>query len=312
MKRLFHCLCLLFALSIVASTVTFIMHSCQQDDSAGTFASGKNTASNFLELCMGSKDDLMHVRIADVRASRAIDWGVLPPGTDPNPKPPGTRIDTVKKTWIYIDAPEGSDGEAAKGRDYAIKTVEDLMRLQHEYAVELGMEKGSETIDSIAVTDEDAVWALEPLVTRSRDYLMKKGFTQAEINKMIKDEGATEQDLVTLVLTVATDEADQTTAYVRTMSPYWSILATPCYAGPSNLSMSVVKRCLMHAVLGGIEETLLHGWIESRAVKVWTKAAIKSLLKTVAKKSLGPVGVALAVAEFSYCVYTEGGYTVHL
>ena len=250
MKKLFHGLCLLFALSIVASTVTFIMHSCQQDDSTGSFASGKNTASNFLELCMGSKDDLMHVRIADTHASRGT-GGLLidPPGPWTPPKPPGTRIDTVKKTWIYIDAPEGSDGEAAKGRAYAIKTIEDLMRLEHEYAVELNMSKGSETIDSIAVTDEDAVWALEPLVTRSRDYLMKKGFTQAEINKMIKDEGATEQDLVTLVLTVAADEADQTTAYGNAISPYWSILATPCYAGPSNLSMSVVKRCLMRAVL---------------------------------------------------------------
>lgn len=312
MKRLFHGLCLLFALSIVASTVTFIMHSCQQDDSTGSFASGKNTASNFLELCMGSKDDLMHVRIADTHVSRGIGWGVVPPGTDPNPKPPGTRIDTVKKTWIYIDAPEGSDGEAARKRAYAVETIEDLMRLQHEYAVELGMEKGSETIDSIAVTEENAIWALEPLVTRSRDYLMQKGFTQSEINKMIKDEGATEQDLVTLVMTVAADEADQTTAYGKAASPYWNFLATPCYAGPSNISMSVVKRCLMRAVFDEIGETLLQGWIESRAVKVWTKAAIKSLLKTVAKKSLGPVGIAWAVVNFGYCIYTEGGYTVHL
>lgn len=312
MKKLFHGLCLLFAFSILASTVTFIMHSCQQEDPTGTFSSSKNVANNFLELCMGSKENLMHVRIADVCSSRAIDWGITPPGNDPNHRPPGTRIDTVKKTWIYINGPAGSDSEEAKSRTYAIKTIEDLMRMEHEYAVELDMVKGSETIDSVAVTEDDAIYVLDPLVKRSREYLMRKGFTQMEINKMIQDEGATEEDLVALVLTVAADETDQSTAYGKTASPYLNLLATPCYAEPWNISTSVVKKCLVYAVLGDVSNLLVEGWLASRAVKVWTKAAIKSVFKTVAKRCLGPVGVALAVVEFSVCVGKENGYIVHL
>lgn len=302
MKRLFHGLCLLFAISIVASTVTFIMHSCQQDDSTGSFASGKNTASNFLELCMGSKDDLMHVRIADTHVSRGIGWGVVPPGTDPNPKPPGTRIDTVKKTWIYIDAPEGSDGEEARKRAYAVETIEDLMRMQHEYAVELGMEKGSETIDSIAVTDEDAIWALDPLVYRCMDYLRNKGFTSKEIYQMIEDEGGTDQDLVPLVLNIAADECESNTAYANTSSPFMNLLAAPCYAG-NTISASVAKKCLLHAAFNGLEHLLIDGIGTAVATKIWTKAAIKSAFKAIAKKCLGPVGVAIAVADFGYCMY---------
>lgn len=43
----------------------------------------------------------------------------------------------------------------------------------------------------------------------------------------------------------------------------------------------------------------------SSSATVWSMAAIKSAFKTVAKRMLGPIGVAIAVVDFGLCM---GGY----
>jgi len=136
--------------------------------------------------------------------------------------------------------------------------------------------------------------SLNPLVQESKQYLYSKGFSEQEIQQMIIEENAEDYDLIPLVMSLTQIENSQQVA-----RNYFNLLPLrSSYA--KELTWSDVGACAMEAVGADI----LYALTQSTA-STWSKAAIKKAFGTVAKKVLGPVGVAVAVVEFGWCLWRK-------
>lgn len=128
---------------------------------------------------------------------------------------------------------------------------------------------------------------LNPLIVEARAYLHARGLTDPEIDQMIIDEGGQEVDLVPFATTLAEYEKSGTGF---TGMNYMSIFGNAAYAGD-------VGHCAMVAL--GVDALWALGGSNASS---WSKAAIKKAFGAVAKRFLGPVGVAIAVTSFALCL----------
>lgn len=103
---------------------------------------------------------------------------------------------------------------------------------------------------------------------------------------MLQEEGAEEIDLIPFVKALTAIEQEQYTV---------KNIAMPFVTNANALPRFV--ECGLYA-LGG---DALYALSQSTA-SVWTWTAMKSAFKTVAKKFLGPIGVAVAVVSFGVCM----------
>ncbi|PTX58237.1 hypothetical protein C8N46_11713 [Kordia periserrulae] len=130
--------------------------------------------------------------------------------------------------------------------------------------------------------------AISPVVTEAKNYLYQYGFDNQEIQDMIVTEGGTEEDLIPLVMTMVNAEQDNSV----TMN-YLSLFAPSVNAQ----SWQEVGRCAAYAIGADVLYSL-GGGDSSK----WTKKSIKKAFKAVAKRLLGPIGVAIAVVSFGLCL----------
>ncbi|HOZ15050.1 MAG TPA: hypothetical protein PLH91_12385 [Tenuifilaceae bacterium] len=132
--------------------------------------------------------------------------------------------------------------------------------------------------------------SLNPLVQESKQYLYSKGFSEQDIQKMLADEKAPETDLIALVMVVTQSENGLLVA--QNQLNLFSI-----NTANANVDWSEVGRCGLHAL--GVDILFSVGM---SGATVWSTAAIKTAFKSVAKRMLGPVGVAIAVVDFGFCM----------
>ena len=84
------------------------------------------------------------------------------------------------------------------------------------------------------------------------------------------------------------------------------LIATPAYA--QNYQAEATKR-IFRDVKDCVLEALgadFAGFGFCSTAAQWTKATIKRVFKNIAKKALGPVGAAIAVGEFIFCLARKG------
>lgn len=288
MKKLLKGAMLIAAISIVINITIFVVQSCQQDESITNVQSEKSrellrTLTNHASTLMSTQ--LLCNSEEPMRFSRT-----------------GDSPDSIQQTFndgnttIYIHPGEGLRDDWKKRQEEKnrkIETLEDLVRLHHETACEFSYIRGKNPIDSFEVSDPVIKHALSPLLSESKQFLYDKGFTEAEIQTMITDAGGTEDDLILLTLMISSDEANQQTLAkaCHTFNPF----ATSAYA--SNIDTEKVLSCAIATI----------GWDFRQAAKglkptPWTKALIKKAFRKIAVRLLGPIGVMVAVAEFSTCV----------
>lgn len=141
----------------------------------------------------------------------------------------------------------------------------------------------------LTVPVQQVISSLNPLVTESKQFLYSRGFTESDIQQMIQEENALETDLIPLVMAVTQAENSQVVA--RNYMNYLPV------SSANALTWSEVGSCAMEALGADI----LFSLGQSTAT-VWSMAAIKTAFKTVAKRMLGPIGVAIAVVDFSWCL----------
>lgn len=126
--------------------------------------------------------------------------------------------------------------------------------------------------------------ALIPLIEDSKDLINQFGLTDNEIQEIFV-EGNSENTIVLALLLFETHKNND----VKTEISSISVFSSPIYA------QTVVGSCVLEAF--GIRE------LAKAAYGQLSKAAMIKLATKVASKYLGPIGVGLAVAEFSYCMY---------
>lgn len=135
--------------------------------------------------------------------------------------------------------------------------------------------------------------ALNPAIQEAKNYLISSyGFSNQEINEMIADEIGQEEDLVLLVMAMANAEnSNNGTAF-----NYMSLFGESAYAQ----DWEQIGNCAMVAIGADVLYSLATA--DPAMGSKWKKKAIKKAFGVVAKRMLGPIGVAIAVVSFALCM----------
>lgn len=140
---------------------------------------------------------------------------------------------------------------------------------------------------NISISEVNA--ALTPLVQESKEFLYARGLTESDIQQMIAEENALETDLIPLVTTIIQDE--------NNMFASRNYLDMFMINSAQALDWAQVGHCALHAL--GMDVIFSIG---SSGLNTWSVWRIKAAFKKVAQRFLGPVGVAIAVADFGFCL----------
>ncbi|RFS19949.1 hypothetical protein DVR12_19660 [Chitinophaga silvatica] len=167
--------------------------------------------------------------------------------------------------------------------------------------------------------------SLQPLIEESKDYLRSKGLTDQDIQDMITAKEGTEEDLIPFTISMAQIEESP-----RPFVPYpdgytfyntngykiahWSLTVNR-FSGDTTWTLIGTKqegyeepyRALKWADVGHCALTAI-GWdifwaLGQSVSSTWTIATLRTAFGTVARKVLGPIGVAIAAGEFAWCLY---------
>lgn len=189
----------------------------------------------------------------------------------------------------YIDFPSNISPETVAFYENA-NSIEDLAALIDNHNGTLQYEpSNTNSTYPVNLPLETITQSLEPLVDQSKQYLYTKGFTEQDIQAMIAEEDAEETDLIPLVMAITQAENGQLVANNNIYFP-----VNTAYA---KINWNQVGHCAMHAL--GVDILFSLG---ASSATVWSAVAIKSAFKTVAKRMLGPIGVAIAVVDFGFCM----------
>lgn len=140
----------------------------------------------------------------------------------------------------------------------------------------------------VEVSTSELLTVMAPAVIEAKNYLKRKGFSELEIGEMISQEGGSEVDLIPLVSTMSNLERSNFTSF------YFSdILIAP--------ALAITSQDIFNCGMAAIGADILWALGSSNASK-WSKKAIKKAFGVVAKRALGPVGVAIAVVSFGTCL----------
>ncbi|SDG41109.1 hypothetical protein [Psychroflexus sediminis] len=157
--------------------------------------------------------------------------------------------------------------------------------------------KEDEVVGTFAIQEESIHDALEPAIKEARRYLHGKGFTDQTINQMIIDEEGKEEDLVAFVMSLSELENSQNSNSFS-FNDYSSFLFNSAYA--QELTLAEAGTCAAIAIGADVLWAL-----GGSSASSWTLPAMKKAFGAVAKRMLGPIGVAIAVVSFGICVLNE-------
>ena len=136
-------------------------------------------------------------------------------------------------TDVYINFPDSTDKKKYIEEAKLIKTIEDLLKLQHKTAAEFSLKDSSLFNCKIQISKKAADESIKPLIAPSKKFLYERGFSENEIKDMLKENNATESDLVLLTLVVNEKEMNNQqvakTASVNTFN-ILDLFVTPAYA----------------------------------------------------------------------------------
>lgn len=279
MKRFTKGIVGIISLAILGSIFTTIT-SCNEGENTNVSLQ----TNSFLQFYSKNYEHLVTQNIVDNTLSRA-----------------SSKTIQAEPIVLYAEFPQDTQKEIRQLCS-EVKTPNDISTLHRETAVEFSYSKTSPTQDSIVLDEAKVRQCIEPMVQESKTYLMNNGFSPQEIQDMLSENNSDESLLVTLVMLLVNNEVKQTqTAQYTAKSPL-QFLVTPTYAKDDN---DILIRNVFDCGLEALGANVLVALGQSTA-KTWSKAVIKSVFKTVAKKIIGPIGVAIAVVDFGLCMHRKG------
>jgi len=104
---------------------------------------------------------------------------------------------------------------------------------------------------------------------------------------MIQESGGTQQDLVAFVMVLTNIENSQKTVSQNDMNLFFQ----------STYAMNIYARCALVAIGADVIWAL-----NGSAAATWTVAMMTRAFSAVAKRFLGPIGVAISVVSFGICL----------
>ncbi len=207
-----------------------------------------------------------------------------------------TVSDSVTDIKLSINFPDDTS-EQDINLYKLITSIGDVTALHRLVGAEFSSTNTDSSQYSVTISETEVRSALRPLVDESKNYFKSKGFTNDEINQMLIEENADETDLAILALIMTWAELDETefSKNDKGFNPL-ELFVTKAYAEDGN-NYNKAFDCALKALGADLLSS-----IGGSSLKTWGKAAIKRAVKILAKKALGPIGAAICVAEFVYCM----------
>lgn len=187
----------------------------------------------------------------------------------------------------YVDFPVGTNLQVVS--DFGSNpNIQNLTTVLSNYGATIDDSINTNAEVVIQVQNEQIRTILAPLVTEAKNYLFSKGVSSQQIMDMLIEEDAEEIELIPFVKTLTAIEQGQYAVRGIQLPLINSANALPHYL-----------ECAIAAIGGDAAYALAHSGASS-----WTWSTMKSVFKGVAKRFLGPIGVAIAVVSFTTCMLT--------
>lgn len=206
----------------------------------------------------------------------------------PNKKYKGREIDGERHQNVYLNIPNDIEDSVKIKLSANLHNLRDIAELKDATGATITNKKITEEDIAITIPTTELQNKLEPMLVQSKKYLYAQGFSESEIQDMLKENNADESELIPLVLALVEQEEVESLANIQNdggnaaqYAPNWKKIGN-CAAAAIGLDI--------------VTNFKLYG------PNKWAKKAIKKAFKTVAKRALGPIGVGIAVVEFSSCM----------
>lgn len=190
-------------------------------------------------------------------------------------------------TTVYMEFPDEVTPEIETSF-YNTSSIQELSDLvQYTDAVIQDEPTENNVNYAIDIPVEQVIESLNPLVIEAKQYLYSKGFTESTIQQMILENGGTEQDLVAFVMTLTNIENNQNTLAQNNLNLFVN----------STSALNQYVKCALVAIGADVLWALT-----GSSAATWTVAMMTRAFSAVAKRFLGPIGVAIAVVSFGVCL----------
>lgn len=190
---------------------------------------------------------------------------------------------------IYLEFPSDISTET-QGLLYNTNTIQELSNLIDYSEAVIQYEPTATNADYMLQVPVAEVYdRLNPLIEESRQYLYAKGFTSQDIQDMLTEEGGKEEDLIPFVMALV--QAENSPPISRN---YMDFFITSAHA---KLDASDYVRCAAVAIGADVLWSL-----SGSSASAWTVSAMKKAFGAIAKRMLGPIGVAIAAVSFGICI----------
>ncbi|SDS53166.1 hypothetical protein SAMN05216503_3361 [Polaribacter sp. KT25b] len=261
----------LFTINILIFGGILLVQSCQTED----FQEQLDANANFLSVLEQNKMDLNQANL------------ILPKFKKKNLFRKGIDSDNE---IVSLSFPDNFSENEIDEINNNTESFTDLMGAIQKYDAVMTYDNSeSEIVYDIPV--EEVTNMLQPTLIEAKKYLYTKGFNDLEIQNMILEEEGQELDLIPFVMALTSIEKNQKQAN-NIKSP--NLFANTAYA---KVNYKDYIRC---AIIGiGADAIWALGGSSSSS---WGKAAMKRAFGAVAKRLLGPIGVAIAVGTFGICI----------
>jgi|HigsolmetaAR202D_1030399.scaffolds.fasta_scaffold16081_1 hypothetical protein len=268
----------LFTLNLVVVLCIFIFDSCKKSE----YANNNNTkaAKDFITALKTNKRAIADVSFSTKKENNTMARSVAPTTEQPN-----------EYQSVYISVPSDIDAET-NNLIYTTNSIQQLTDLVQITDLDIQYEPiTNNTSYQVNVPVEAVINSLQPMISESKQYLYAKGFTEQDIQQMLVEEQGIETDLIPFVMELTRLESEQAVA----SNNYLNYFITSTHARA--LTNNDFIRCGIVA----IGADFIYGLSGSMASS-WTVSAMKKAFGAVAKRMLGPIGVAITVVSFGICI----------
>ena len=169
--------------------------------------------------------------------------------------------------------------------------------------IDVEAEEAEDPIDDgvLAEIPIDSIYKyLSPLIEESKIYLKSKGFTDLDIKEMLIENDAKEEDLVPFVTGLSYLEEHWNNTLGKTKDIFNIV---PFFFTHSAMAKDItwqdVGQCAMEAIGVDAFYSLM---FSGAGTGSWTVPLLKKVFTNVAKRFLGPIGVAIVVVQFTWCL----------
>ena len=261
---------------VFALTLTVFAVSCQSDEEVPSVQD--EHIDEFTNAYNTSMPDLFAI-------------GVRPSFGGNGPRKSGpVSIDSTQTVYVKPGSGIGNVGDL---KPFTGTTLRDFAQYLELAGATASMFNDGTAIDSANISVAEAKEKLAPMVKESRKYLKSKGFTDKEIENMLSENGAVEEELVPLVLCLRDYEENSNKGFYSAPKPG----GKEDLSQQSYLELKKAAGCALKVIGFDILEELMN----SGTTKITKKFIIK-IFKKVVSRYLGVIGAALAVIDWGECM----------